>query len=145
MIVSFIGNSDSFGADVAEEKEKLMRALYDNVGDKECLFYLGGYGWFDNFAKNCCREYADTHKNCKIILVIPYLNRKYDTDGYDETLYPPLEKVPYRLCIVRRNEWMIDNADLVISYIKYIGFARNFLFYAEKKKKNIIRLADING
>ena len=142
MIISFIGNSDSLGADEEKEEERLLSLLSETVGDKECSFYLGNYGWFDGFASRVCRKYADTHKNCKLILVIPYLDRKYNTERYDETLYPPLETVPKRLAIVRRNEYMIDVADLLIVHVSYIRYARNYLFYAEKKKKKVINIAE---
>lgn len=145
MIVSFIGNSDLFNENLSEKKKELLNILEENVGDNECVFYLGGYGRFDGFAKACCREYAATHNKCKLILVIPYLNREYDTSGYDETLYPPLETVPYRLAIVRRNEYMIDKADLVIFCVGYIRNARNFLDYARRKKKKLVNISDEKG
>ena len=142
MIVSFIGNSMILNDDISEMKQKILRILEERVGDKECRFYLGGYGWFDEFAKACCREYAKTHNKCKLILVIPYINRKYYTEGYDDTLYPPLERVPYRLAIYSRNRYMIDKADFVVFYVSYIRKARNFLEYAQKRKKPLINISN---
>lgn len=59
---------------------------------------------------------------------------KYLQDNYDEIIYPPLEKIPKKFAILRRNEWMIDNADLVIAYIRRSwGGAAQTLKYAQKK------------
>ncbi len=62
---------------------------------------------------------------------------------YDETIYPELEKVPYRFAISKRNEWMVDNSDLVIAFVSHSwGGAATTYRYAIRKKKQIINLAD---
>ena len=74
------------------------------------------------------------------VLVLSYLDREYDTSAYDESIYPPLEHVPKRYAISRRNEYMVDAADTVVAYVVYgFGGARNTLRYAERKQKRIIR------
>ena len=70
-------------------------------------FYLGGYGSFDYICASVLRELKKEHNQIRLILVLPYLNSNILTDGYDETLYPPLENVPLRFAISRRNEWMV--------------------------------------
>ena len=63
---------------------------------------------------------------------------------YDSIVYPPLEKVPFRFAISKRNEWMVDNADIIIGYVKnQYGGAYKILEYAKRQRKNIINLADI--
>ena len=58
---------------------------------------------------------------------------------YDESLYPPLENVPKRYAISKRNEFMVDNADIVIAYVVFgFGGASKTLRYAEKKRKRTI-------
>ena len=39
-----------------------------------------------------------------------------DSKLYDSTLYPPLENVPYKFAISKRNEWMINESDLIIAF-----------------------------
>ena len=74
--------------------------------------------------------------------MLPYLNREYNTDLYDDTTYPPLEEVPARFAISRRNEWMVDNADVVVAYVTHDwGGAATTLQYAKRKKKRIISVA----
>lgn len=81
------------------------------------------------------------------IFVTPYILPSYKERNdfmrrhYDEILYPPLETVPYRLAIIRRNEWMVNQAEIVIAYVRHSwGGAAQTLEYAEKRKKKIIRL-----
>ena len=60
---------------------------------------------------------------------------------FDNIVYPPLETVPYRYAIIRRNEWMIDQADIVIDPVRYSwGGAARSLEYAKRKKKEILMI-----
>ena len=75
-----------------------------------------------------------------MILVLPYLNSSILTDGYDETVYPPLESVPKRFAISRRNERMVCESDAVVAYvIRGFGGAAKTLDFARRKKKQIIQ------
>lgn len=79
------------------------------------------------------------HTQIRLILVLPYLNSTMITDGYDETVYLPLETVPPRFAIVLRNEWMVRESDVVVAYvIRGFGGAAKTLEYARRKKKTII-------
>ena len=62
---------------------------------------------------------------------------------YDSSIYPPLEGVPYKLAIIKRNEWMIDKADLIVAYVNTeYGGARRALTYARRRNKSIINLVN---
>ena len=81
------------------------------------------------------------YRTIRSTLVIPYLNREYNTELYDNTPYPPLEDVPMKFAISRRNEWMVDQADVVVAYVTHgWGGAAATLQYAERKNKRIIRV-----
>ena len=102
-------------------------------------FFLGGYGHFDFLCASVLREMKKDHPQIRLVLVLPYLNSSMLTEGYDETVYPPLESVPKRFAIVRRNEWMIRESDIVVAYvIRGFGGAARTLDYARRKKKPII-------
>ena len=61
------------------------------------------------------------------------------TDGYDGTVYPPLESVPRRFAISRRNEWMVQESDTVVAYVTHgWGGAAKTLDYARRKNRRII-------
>ena len=103
-------------------------------------FYLGGYGEFDQMAAREVQRQKQRHPQVRSILVTPYLSRKIPAGLYDETVYPPLETVPPKLAILRRNQWMVEHAETVVAYVLYDwGGAAAALQYAEKKKKRILR------
>ena len=84
------------------------------------------------------KEKTGNIKNC---LVVPYLSKKFNRECFDEIIYPPLENVPYRYAILRRNEWLANNADIIISHVIHtMGGAEKMLKYAERKNKKIIYL-----
>ncbi len=141
LIITFVGHRNY--SEQEEHKWQVLEYLEKIVGNKDCLFYFGGYGKFNQCAKKWCIEYKKSHPNVKLIFVLPYINRKYDVKGYDETLYPPIENAPYRLAICRRNEWMIKKSDYVIAYVLYPGGAKNTLEIAIKRKKKVFNLASL--
>lgn len=82
-----------------------------------------------------------------MIFVTPYLGKwlndrkSYFKSEYDEIIYPELEHVPLKFAINKRNEWMIDHADFVFTYVvSYFGGAYNALAYAKKQSKPYINL-----
>ena len=83
----------------------------------------------------------------ELIFITPYLDINYSKlefakYHYDDVIFPPLESVPRKFAILKRNEWMVNEADLVIAYVMYSwGGAAKTLEYAKRKKKTIINLA----
>lgn len=103
-------------------------------------FYLGGYGAFDNLAAAAVRRQKKVYPHIEMILVLAYLDRKIDASRYDSTTYPPLERVPRRYAIVRRNEWMVRESDVVISGVIHDwGGAAKTLEFARKKRKVVLQ------
>ena len=149
MIITFVGHSTlNISPDLSA---KIKKTIEDNITSEDhIIFYCGGYGDFDNHCASLCREIKKTHSNCEVVFVTPYITAaqqdkmKYllDAKYYDSTVYPPLENVLPRFAISKRNEWMVDQSDLVIAYVSHdYGGAYKTLLYARKKKKDIINLA----
>lgn len=138
MTVTFCGHRE------VHEPEKVKAWLKEVVEslilEGTDTFYLGGYGQFDALAAAVVREKKERYPQIRSVLVLPYLDREFDASAYDETVYPPLENVPRRYAISRRNEYMVDHADVVVAYVVYsFGGAGKTLKYAERKQKRIIR------
>ena len=149
MIVTFVGHGDTF----------INRNLSDRIKDTiirnvsataSIFFYCGGYGNFDTGCAMICKELKPFLPTSKTVYVSPYLTdsaqRKIksllESKIYDATVYPPLENVPPRFAISKRNEWMIDKSDLIIAFVSHTyGGAYKNLRYAVRKGKNIINLA----
>ena len=140
MTVTFCGHGDKhYGEDV---RKRLFDTVEELIKEGAKEFLLGGYGSFDSMAAGVVRELKQTYPKIRSTLVIPYLDRKYDNlDYYDASIYPPIEKAPKRLAIIKRNEWMVDNSDVVIAYVDHDwgGAARTYA-YAVRRKKKVVNL-----
>lgn len=140
MIITFCGHSN-FRAE-QDDESRLLNLLEEISKGQQLDFYLGGYGNFDYFAKDCAKKFKEKHPDARVIFVTPYLNKwlndrkDYFEKEYDEILYPEIESVPLKFAISKRNEWMVNNADYVIGYVStHYGGAYNTLLYAHKHKK----------
>lgn len=142
MIVTFCGHKNVSDSTVVGKKLRVVIEELISRGATE--FYLGGYGGFDSLAASTVRSLKASHPNIRLILVIPYLNREYDSKAYDELLYPPLENVLPRYAISKRNEWMVEEAQIVVSYVTHDwGGASKTLAFAKRKKKEIISVVPV--
>lgn len=102
------------------------------------LFYVGNRGRFDGLAATAVKRAKQRHPDIQLYLLLAYHpgERAVNlTDGFDNSYYPPLEKVPRRYAIVRANKYMIDTADSIICYVKHIGNTRNLLAYAQRRQQ----------
>ena len=118
MIVTFCGHKDVYDTygTIRPWLIAIVKYLIEQGAD---LFYLGGYGRFDNIEASVVREMKAQHPSIQGILVLPYLDSTLDTTGYDGTTYPPLENVPPRFAISKRNEWMVREAEVLVACVLY--------------------------
>lgn len=147
-IASFFGHRDFDNENI---KEKIKKKIIEYI-EKEGVdtFYLGGRGRFDWFCANLVKEIKNDYPYIKSNLVLSYLTNKIDDNDkkmiekiYDGTIYPPLESVPHRFAIIKRNEWIVQQSDIIFFYVKYSwGGANSALVYAKKKQKKYINFAE---
>ena len=117
MNVTFCGHSKLYQTEnISKWLDIILPALIEGGAT---TFYLGGYGDFDSLAAAAVRRQKTKYPNIEAVLVLAYLNREMDASRYDGTTYPPLETVPPRYAIVRRNEWMVCEGDVVISGVTH--------------------------
>lgn len=142
VVVTFCGHGDCVVDDAM--KKWLRDTIAELIAQGANTFYLGGYGRFDRAAASAVWELKRSYTHIRSVLVLPYLDRKVNADLYDYTTYPPLESVPRRFAISRRNEWMVDNADVVVACVTHEwGGASATLAYAVRRQKIIRNYADI--
>ncbi len=150
MVISFLGHrSLQNGMNL---QEKVKRVIEESVDFHEkVVFFCGGYGDFDDLCACACRSIKEKWKKCEIVFVTPYITtaqqekikQLINAGLYDSTIYPPLENVPYRFAISKRNEWMIDQSDLIIAYVKHsFGGAYQSLHCARRRGKQLVNLAE---
>lgn len=140
MVITFCGHSN-FISEQGDES-RLLSLLEEISEGHQIDFYLGGYGNFDHFAKECAKKFKEKHPSARVIFITPYLNnalyerKDYFEKEYDEIIYPEIESVPLKFAISKRNEWMVKQADYVIGYVcTHYGGAYKALLYAHKHKK----------
>ena len=146
MIITFCGHSNYlFGNVVKEELKNIL--INETRKNPTCKFYLGGYGDFDGLCLRTLREIKKDFPDLELIFITPYLDKSYSKLElakyyYDDVIFPPIENTPRKFAISKRNEWMVDEADLVIAFVTYSwGGAAKTLEYAKRKKKTIINIA----
>ena len=145
MIIVFCGHSDYIQN--AQDEIKILNILEGEVGDAPCEILLGGYGNFDAFAFACARKFKRCHTAVKLTLVVPYLKKSkqiYPKEEFDSVVYPSLESVPPRYAITRRNRWMIEQADIVVSYVsRQYGGAYTMYLNAKRKGKKTYNIGSL--
>ena len=139
--ITFCGHSNLSKSEIDTIKEKLRTQIEELIYEGAEEFLLGGYGDFDILCARVVRELKTNYPQIKSVLVIPYIDRDYDRNLYDSSEYPPIETVPKRFAILRRNEYMVQRADVVIAYITHNwGGASTTFEFAKRKKKKIIEI-----
>ena len=149
MIVAFCGHRNYI--ETAADEEKVLALLSSCVGAGACELFLGEYGNFDSFAYRCAKKFKGERTDRRLVFVTPYLSTEYRKNAveytknrFDQVVYPPLETVPPRYAIVRRNKWIVEQADVLIAYITHKhGGAYTMYQYAQKKEKVVFNIAPI--
>lgn len=143
----FFGHRDVFEAVATAVYEKICDLIENqNIS----TFIVGDHGDFDKTTAAMVRKAKKKYKNIKLILVRPYfsnelnVNKDYYAMLYDDIIIPEeLANVHYKSAIRKRNEWMIDNSQYVIFYVKRnYGGAYTALRYAERTGKSFCNMAD---
>lgn len=139
MVCTFFGHKDT-----SNEIEPTLRStLIDLIENKNVnVFYVGNNGNFDNMVR---RQLEDLSKTYPITysVVLAYLpTEKNKYDNLTNTIYPEgLETVPKRFAISWRNKWMIQQSDVVVTYVTHnFGGAWQFKEMAERAGKEVINL-----
>ena len=151
MIIAFAGHSVI--SSINRVKEMVKEQIRNNIIDvKFVVCYVGGYGAFDKACAFACRELKQEGFDIEVVYVAPYISlseqskiKDMQNNGLcDTSIYPPVENVPPRFAISKRNEWMMTKADLIIAYVIHnYGGAYKSLQVAKRKKRKIINICNL--
>ena len=140
MVCTFFGHKDT-----PKEIEPTLRStLIDLIENKNVnVFYVGNNGNFDTMVR---RQLEDLSQTYPIIysVVLAYLpTEKNKYDNLTNTIYPEgIESVPKRFAISWRNKWMIQQSDIVVTYVTHnFGGAAKFKTLAEKSGRAIYSIS----
>ena len=145
--MSFIGHRTLYNT--REVESTLEEIISDLIREREYVeFYVGRNGDYDISVASAVKR---TQKRCdsansSLILVLPYHVKDEDllSEFYDEILIPSDRKIHFKAAISNRNEWRVDNSDLLVAYVeRESGGAYTTLSYAKKQEKKTVNLTDI--
>ncbi len=142
-VCTFFGHRDCPAA-VKPKLRTVVAELIEQYGVER--FYVGRQETFDAMARSVLRELAEEYPGISYAVVLERLPGPRDEAVWDfsDTIFPEgLETVPPRFAISRRNEWMLRQADFVVTYItRPWGGAAQFADKARRQGKAVLNLAE---
>ena len=142
-VCTFFGHSNALRDLEPRIREAIERLIVEKQAD---CFYVGNNGSFDYMVHKVLRELATEYQHIRYSVVLAYMPQGKDELGifdYSDTIYPEgLEDVHPRYAICKRNEWMIGQSDIVVTYVMHdYGGANRYKQLAKRKGKRIIELS----
>ncbi|MBS5645615.1 MAG: hypothetical protein KHW46_07630 [Clostridiales bacterium] len=142
MKVTFFGHKNT-PQEIQPKLEGILADLIENDGAD--TFYVGNQGCFDFMVRRTLQRLKKTYPHITYTVVLAYMPgvcTGHAPDGCPETIYPEgMENTPLKFAIIKRNQWMIDQCDTVVTHVKYpFGGAARFKEFAEKKGKRVINI-----
>lgn len=121
-------------------KPALHSVIESLIAEGVTTFYVGNHGQFDTYVRGALGELKKKYPHMDYAVVLAYLPTAGEGSG--DTIYPEgMEIGPPRFAIERRNRWMLRQAEVVVSYVRYTwGGAYKFKSAAEKQGKRVIEL-----
>ena len=142
MVCTFFGHKDA-----PKEIEPTLRStLIDLIENKNVtVFYVGNNGNFDTMVRHQLENLSQTYPITYSVVLAYLPTEKNKYDNLTNTIYPEgLETVPKRFAISRRNKWMIQQSDIIVTYVTHnFGGAAQFKEMAERQGRVAINLAII--
>ena len=135
--------------DFSRVLSELLEDLILNQGVVE--FWTGGMGNFDGSFSAAVRGLKRKYPDIKLILIKPYFsnelntNKEYYEFTYDDVVIPDvLAGVHPKSAITKRNRWMVENSDFVVTYVyRDFGGAYDAKKYALKLGKTVFETNDM--
>lgn len=125
-------------------QSKLQEVLVDLIANcKVDMFYVGNQGRFDAIVRNVLRGLKTEYPQIEYAVVLAYMpGKRTEYDDYSDTMLPEgIESIHPRYAISRRNNWMLQQSDYVVTYITHAwGGATQFAKKANRQKKTVINL-----
>lgn len=125
-------------------KPKLQEILVDLIVNHGVdMFYVGNQGQFDAIVRGALRDLKKEYPQIDYAVVLAYMpGERNDYDDYSDTMLPEGIEVVYpRYAISWRNNWLLKQADYVVTYITHSwGGAAQYATKAKKQGKTVIDL-----
>ena len=127
-------------------KPKLREVLIDLITNQGVdMFYVGHQGRFDAYVHGELKKLKQEYPQINYAVVLAYMpSKKTEYDDYSDTMLPEgVEAVHPHYAISWRNNWLLQQADCVVTYITHSwGGAVQYAAKAKQKGKTVINIAD---
>lgn len=140
MRCTFFGHRDTPHSIAGVLRVVLTRLITENGVED---FYVGNQGGFDSMACRVLKELRESYPCIHCTVVLAYMpQREEDVPSDMPSVYPEeVTKYPRRFAILARNQWMLKQADYVVTYTERDGGAAKMEEIARRKGKKVINLA----
>ena len=139
---TFFGHRDCPDTVKPRLREVLVQLIECDGVDR---FYVGHQGAFDAVVLSVLRELALLYPQIRYDIVLAYMPQEkshFDIEMEQHTLLPEgIETAPRRFAIDRRNRWMLQQADYVVTYVRNSwGGAAKFADEAKRLGKHVVEI-----
>ena len=141
MTVTFFGHKDA----PIEIEPTLRSTLMDLIENKNVtVFYVGNNGNFDAMVRRQLEDLSHTYPITYNVILAYLPTKKSEYDDYTNTILPEgIETSPKRFAISYRNKWMVEQSDVVVTYVAHgFGGAWQFKAMAQRQGKMVIELSE---
>ena len=124
-------------------RPQLKAALVDLIENQGVTqFYVGNQGCFDSMAIGVLSELIEKYPIRFFVVLAGLPEREDPYADRIPTIFPEgLETVPRRFAIDRRNRWMIEQSDSVVTYVRHpYGGAAKIRELARRKGRQLIEI-----
>ncbi len=139
-VCTFFGHRDCPDAVEPKLREVLIDLIIYHGVD---MFYVGNQGRFDAIVRRVLRDLKQEYPAIHYAVVLAYMpGKQTEYDDYSDTILPEgIESVHPRYAISWRNNWMLKQADYVVTYITHSwGGTYQHASQATNQHKNVITL-----
>lgn len=141
MVCTFFGHKDT-----PKEIEPTLRSTLINLIENKnvTMFYVGNNGNFDTMVRRQLEDLSHTYPITYSVVLAYLPAKKNEYEDHSNTILPEgIETVPKRFAISYRNKWMINQADVVVTYVTHtFGGAWQFKAMAQRQGKMVIELSE---
>lgn len=140
MVCTFFGHKDA-PSSIKMRLEEIIEALI-NEGVKN--YYVGNNGNFDFYVQGVLENIVKKHNDIRFSVVLSTINETAIGTKQKYTVFPEeLENALPKFAILKRNDWMINNSQIVITYVRHnFSNSHKWLEKAKKKGLRVINLGD---
>lgn len=145
MVCTFFGHRDTPDSVRPLLWETVERLIVDCGVDQ---FYVGREGNFDRMAAQILHRMQRTYAISFAVVLSRLPTVRDACNDADGEAYPTIfpeavELGPPRFALDRRNRWMVDRADYVVTYVRWgSGGAAKFKALAARRGKTVLNLAE---